>query len=85
MAGDAFNRGEVASVYVGPKDRWVVSLVAGIGRLAASTPEEACAAVLRMVRGPESGRTVWCAHDRETGETAEVEQSAFDPDPPPEE
>lgn len=85
MPGDAFNRGEVASVYVGPKDRFVVSLVAGVGRLAASSAEEAARAVLRMTRGPESGNTVWCVHDRETGETTEVEQSAFDPDPPPEE
>ncbi len=74
--GDAFNRSEVSSVYVGPKARFVVSLIVGVDE--ARTPEDAAQAALDLTRVPECATTIWCVHDRETGETHEIEQATFD-------
>ena len=79
MPGDAFNRAEVASVACGPKDRYVVSLIVGVGGGEAATPEAALAAVLEATRGPGRALTTWHIHDRETGLTEAYVQGSFDP------
>ena len=76
--GDAFNRAEVSSVYVGPKARYVVSLIVGVETSDANSPEAAARAVLEMTRGAERANVIWCVHDRETGDSFEVEQAAID-------
>lgn len=77
--GDAFNRLEVSSVYVGPGDRYVVSLVVGWSQEQASSMLEAARAALEMTRGPGSEVTHWQVFDRETGETVDLVQQDFDP------
>jgi hypothetical protein len=69
--GDAFNRSEVSSVYVAPKDRFVVSLVVGVSD--EETPEAAVAYVKRRI-----GHLVWMVHDRESGESFEVKPLDFE-------
>ncbi len=75
--GDAFNRREVSSVYVGPSHRFVVSLIAGVD---AEDPTAAAAAALGMTRYPGKSETVWSVHDRHTGETHEIAQGDFEDD-----
>ena len=78
--GDAFNRNEVSSVYVRASARYVVSLIVGMEAEEVSSPEAAVAAVLQLTRGPDRKSLVWQVHDRETGETKEIEQSLVDDD-----
>ena len=76
--GDAFNRTEVSSVYVRPDARYVVSLIIGYADAEISSPEAAVAATLQMTQGQDRKHLVWVVHDRETGETREIEQSKID-------
>jgi hypothetical protein len=76
--GDAFNRAEVSSVYVGPKARFVVSLIVGVEAADASSPEAAARAVLEMTRSAQRADVIWCVYDRETGDSFEVAQVTFD-------
>jgi len=77
--GDAFNRTEVSSVYVGPKDRYVVSLIVGVPNSEVSDAESAALSVLSLVTGPERANVVWTVFDRETGEQVDLQQASFDP------
>lgn len=74
--GDAFNRKEVSSVYVGPDHRFVVSLIVGVKD--AHDARSAAAAVLGLTKYPQRGETVWTVHDRHTGETVEIKQAEFE-------
>jgi hypothetical protein len=76
--GDAFNRREVSSVYVGPGHRFVVSLIVGVKD--AHDVRSAASAVLGLVKYPQRGETVWVVHDRHTGQTVELKQSEFEDD-----
>jgi len=68
--GNGFNRDEVASIYVKPGDRFVVSLIVGIDQ--AKSMEEA----LNIVIGTMGEAKVqWSVFDRETGETIRFEVS----------
>lgn len=73
--GDAFNRREVSSVYVGTGHRFVISLIVGVN---ADNVEDAAAVALGMTKYPRKGDTVWCVHDRQSGESHEVRQSSFE-------
>jgi len=74
--GDAFNRREVSSVYVGPGHRFVVSLIVGVKD--AHDARSAAAAVLGLTKYPQRGETVWSVHDRHTGVTVELKQGEFE-------
>lgn len=74
--GDAFNRREVSSVYVGPDHRFVVSLIVGVKD--AQDVRSAASAVLGLTKYPHRGETVWSVHDRHTGLTTELRQADFE-------
>lgn len=70
--GDAFNRLEVSSVYVSPRDRYVVSFVVGYADDQVDSPAQAAAAAVEMVCGEDSGLVHVTVHDRKTGETTDL-------------
>lgn len=71
---------EVRTIYVGPNDRWIVSLVVGYddqqmdGTEFPVTPKGALAAAIMLTRDQGSPDTTWFVYDRATGETFEFEQ-----------
>lgn len=68
VTGDAFNRSEVTSKYVSPSDRFVVSIIVGVGREVKSA-EEAATVVLSLIG---SGALAVAVFDRDTGDAFEV-------------
>lgn len=70
-----FSLGEVGSIYVDRRDRFVVSLVVGYGRQdGVKTPIEALQAALELTTDEGSSGTHWFVHDRTKDVTTTFEQ-----------
>ncbi len=70
-----FTLDELGNTYVGPKDRFVVSLLVGYGEdEGVATAAEAGHAALQLTRDEGSPDTHWYIHDRQTGVTTLYEQ-----------
>ncbi len=78
MSGSSFRRHEVSSIYVGPDDRYIVSLLVGYASEDVRTPKEAARAALDLTRDCGAADTHWFVYDRVTQLTHMFEQSAFD-------
>ncbi len=76
--GDAFNRSEVSSVYVSPKDRYVVSFIVGYTGEQVDTPVQAAGAAIEMLTGEDSRMAHLVVFDRETGETMDLTKEEVD-------
>lgn len=81
--GKEFYLNEVDSIYVGEKDRFVVSLVVGYGAPGEThkgfprTPKQAAAAALALTTEIGSHDTLWHVYDRKTGQMHKLEQQEF--------
>lgn len=71
---------EVGNTYVGPEDRFVVSLIVGYpsGECDVHTPEQAAAMALELTRDEGSSDTHWYVYDRETKQLQIIEQRYFE-------
>jgi hypothetical protein len=70
--GDAFNRSEVSSVYVSPRDRYVVSFIVGYSAEQVDNTAQAAAAAVQMLTGEDSSLAHISVCDRHTGETVDL-------------
>lgn len=76
--GDAFNRSEVSSVYVSPRDRYVVSFIVGYTPDQVDGPVQAAAAALEMLCGEDSKLANMVVFDRKTGEFSQMTKEEVD-------
>ena len=79
---NAYTHDETDSIYVGQKDRFVVSLIAGYNEFDSEvfTPKQAAKAALDLIREDGSSDTVWYVYDRQTRTMHRFEQDEFDPE-----
>lgn len=72
--------GEVASIYVDERDRWIVSLVVGYSeRDDVHDQGEAIEGALDLINGENSDGTHWFVYDRQTGHMHVDTQREHDP------
>ena len=70
---------EVRSIYVGDRDRFVVSLIVGYGDGDdVHDPKTAAAAALSLTNDGGQEGTIWHVYDRQTGEVHQFEQHEFE-------
>ena len=71
---------EIKTIYVGPKDRFVVSLIVGYTEHdgGVATPKEAARAALQLTRDEGSSGTYWHVFDRKTSHSHNFEQGEFE-------
>lgn len=74
-----FGLEETASIYVGDRERYVVSLIVGYEDDEVKSPLDAARAALALTNDEGASGTHWFVHDRETGERHCFEQREFDP------
>jgi hypothetical protein len=65
---------EAASLYVGPDDRYVVSLIVAYGRDDAASARDAAIGALALLLDGRAPRTHWCVYDRATDRVHLFEQ-----------
>lgn len=79
---DGYADHETSSIYVDPRDRFVVSLIVGYDDDAdgsnVQSPKEAAHYALKLTTDEASDGTFWFVFDRKTKEMHQFEQSDFE-------